>query len=66
MNEYQEFITRAVLDNVNLGNIIKRQKRQLEIAENRNHELEMLVGFLKDKIIEYDPSMRQEFEARKI
>ena len=66
MNEYQKFVNRTVLDFVNLSNIIKRQECQLEVMKTKNHELEMLVGFLKDKIIEFDPSMKQEFDALKI
>lgn len=66
MNDYQEFVTRTVIDYVNLSNVIKKQECQLEIMKSKNKELQMLVSFLKDKIIEYDPSMKSQFDALQI
>ena len=63
MIEYNEFITRTVIDYVNLNNIIKKQECQIEVMKTKNNELQMLVGFLKDKLIEFDPSMQSQFEA---
>ena len=63
MFEYNEFITRTVIDYVNLNNIIKKQECQIEVMKTKNNELQMLVGFLKDKLIEFDPSMKSQFEA---
>ena len=61
MIEYNEFITRTVIDYVNLNNIIKKQECQIEVMKTKNNELQMLVGFLKDKLIEFDPSMKSQF-----
>lgn len=63
MIEYNEFITRTVIDYVNLNNIIKKQECQIEVMKTKNNELQMLVGFLKDKLIKFDPSMKSQFEA---
>ena len=63
MNNKHEFITRTVIDYVNLNNIIKKQECQIEVMKTKNNELQMLVGFLKDKLIEFDPSMKSQFEA---
>ena len=63
MIEYNEFITRTVIDYVNLNNIIKNQECQIEVMKTKNNELQMLVGFLKDKLIEFDPSMKSQLEA---
>ena len=63
MIEYNEFITRTVIDYVNLNNIIKKQECQIEVMKTKNNELQMLVGFLKDKLIEFYPSMKSQFEA---
>ena len=63
MIEYNEFITRTVIDYVKLNNIIKKQECQIEVMKTKNNELQMLVGFLKDKLIEFDPSMKSQFEA---
>ena len=63
MIEYNEFITRTVIDYVNLNNIIKKQECQIEVMKTKNNELQMLVGFLKDKLIEFDPSMKSQLEA---
>ena len=63
MIEYNEFITRTVIDYVNLNNIIKKQECQLEVMKTKNNALQKLVGFLKDKLIEFDPSMKSQFEA---
>ena len=63
MIEYNEFITRTVIDYVNRNNIIKKQECQIEVMKTKNNELQMLVGFLKDKLIEFDPSMKSQFEA---
>lgn len=66
MNENKDFVIRTVIDYVNLSNIIKKQATQLEIMKSKNKELQMLVGFLKNKIIEYEPSMKSQFDALKI
>lgn len=66
MNENKDFVIRTVIDFVNLSNIIKKQAAQLEIMKSKNNELQMLVGFLKNKIIEYEPSMKSQFDALKI
>lgn len=66
MNENKDFVIRTVIDYVNLSNIIKKQAAQLEIMKSKNNELQMLVGFLKNKIIEYEPSMKSQFDALKI
>lgn len=66
MKENKDFVIRAVIDYVNLSNIIKKQATQLEIMKSKNIELQMLVGFLKNKIIEYEPSMKSQFDALKI
>ena len=63
MSEYKDFVTRTVIDYVNFSRIIKKQESQIEVMKTKNHELEMLVGFLKDKILEYDPGMQSQFEA---
>lgn len=63
MSEYKDFVTRTVIDYVNFSRIIKKQESQIEVMKTKNHELEMLVGFLKDKILEYDPGMKSQFEA---
>ena len=66
MKENKDFVIRIVIDYVNLSNIIKKQAAQLEIMKSKNNELQMLVGFLKNKIIEYEPSMKSQFDALKI
>ena len=66
MNENKDFVIKTVIDYVNLSNIIKKQAAQLEIMKSKNNELQMLVGFLKNKIIEYEPSMKSQFDALKI
>ena len=66
MNENKDFVIRTVIDYVNLSNIIKKQAAQLKIMKSKNNELQMLVGFLKNKIIEYEPSMKSQFDALKI
>ena len=66
MKENKDFVIRIVIDYVNLSNIIKKQATQLEIMKSKNNELQMLVGFLKNKIIEYEPSMKSQFDALKI
>ena len=63
MIEYNEFITRTVIEYVNLNNIIKKQYFQIEVMKTKNNELQMLVDFLKDKLIEVDPSMKSQVEA---
>ena len=63
MIEYNEFITRTVIDYINLNNIIKKQKCQIEVMKTKNKELQMLICFLKNKLIEYDPSLESQFEA---
>lgn len=60
--KYEEFITQAALHLNNLNNTIRRQAGQIEVMKAKNQELEMLVGFLKDKVIEYDPSMKAQLE----
>ena len=59
---YEEFITQAALNYYNLNNTIRRQASQIEVMKAMNQELEMLVGFLKDKVIEYDPAMKSQLE----
>ena len=66
MNENKDFVIKTVIDYVNLSNIIKKQAAQLEIMKSKNNELQMLVGFLKNKIIEYEPSMKSQLDALKI
>ena len=66
MKENKDFVIRTVIDYVNLSNIIKKQAAQLKIMKSKNNELQMLVGFLKNKIIEYEPSMKSQFDALKI
>lgn len=66
MKENKDFVIRTVIDYANLSNIIKKQATQLEIMKSKNIELQMLVGFLKNKIIEYEPSMKSQFDALKI
>ena len=63
MIEYNEFITRTVIDYVTLNNIIKKQECQIEVMKTKNNELQTMVGFLQDKLIEFDPSMKRQFEA---
>ena len=60
--KYEEFIAQATMNNCNLNNTIRRQASQIEIMKAKNHELEMLVGFLKKKVIDYDPSMKAQLE----
>jgi len=66
MNEYQEFVSRTVIDFVNLNNVIKKQACQLEVMKTKNQQLETLVEYLKGKIIELNPDMKQEFDVIKI
>lgn len=43
--------------------IISRQATELVLMKNRNKELNSLVSFLKNKVLEYDPSMESQFKA---
>lgn len=62
MTNYQEFIAQAMMHNANLKETVRRQASQMEILRNKNNELEMMVGYLKDRLIEYDPSMKSQLE----
>lgn len=50
------------MHNANLKETVRRQASQMEILRNKNNELEMMVGYLKDRLIEYDPSMKSQLE----
>lgn len=52
----------AMMKNANLTETVKRQATQMEILRNKNNELEMMVGYLKDRLLECDPSMKAQLE----
>lgn len=66
MKQDKDFITRVAIDYINLGNVIKRQEKQIEIMKSKNEQLEKLVAFLKDRLVEYDPAMKAQFDALQI
>ena len=51
-----------MMNYASLKDTIRKQASQMEILRTKNNELEMMVGFLKDRLIEYDPSMKTQLE----
>lgn len=62
MTNYHEFIAQTMMNYASLNETIRRQASQMEILKTKNNELEMMVGFLKDRLIECDPSMKAKLE----
>jgi len=62
MTNYQEFIAQTMMNYARLNETIKQQASQMELLRNKNNELEMMVGFLKDRLVECDPAMKSKLE----
>ena len=61
----KEYVNQALLY-ASLNDIGRKQACQIEVMKTKNEELPMLVGYLKDIIVDLDPSMKQQFEALSI
>lgn len=61
----KEFVNQALLY-ATLNEMVRRQACQIEIMKTKNEELTMLVGYLKDMIIDLDPAMGTQLEALNI
>ena len=49
-----------------LKQIICKQATQIVLMKSRNEELTNVISFLKDKILEYEPSMESQFKTLKL
>lgn len=61
----KEFVNQAILY-VSLNDTVRRQASQIELMKTKNEELTMLVGYLKDIIVDLDPSMGNQLDALNI
>jgi len=61
----KEFVNQALLY-ATLNDMVRKQACQIEIMKTKNEELTMLVGYLKDMIVDMDPSMSKQLEALNI
>lgn len=61
----KEFVNQALLY-ATLNDMVRKQACQIEIMKTKNEELTMLVGYLKDMIVDLDPSMGTQLKALKI
>lgn len=61
----KEFVNQAILF-VSLNDTVRRQASQIELMKTKNEELTMLVGYLKDIIVDLDPSMGNQLDALNI
>jgi len=62
MTNYNDFIRQTMMNYASLENTIRKQAYQMEILKTKNNELEMMVGFLRDRLVECDPSMKAKLE----
>lgn len=61
----KEFVNQAMLY-VSLSDTVRRQACQIELMKTKNEELTTLVGYLKEIIVDLDPSMENQFDALNI
>ena len=66
MESYMEFAGKVICDWIVTENRMRQLERKIRVLQGRNEELEQLVGYLKDRIVEYDPGMKEKFEALRI
>ena len=63
MTDYNSFLAKALIDSMMMSERLRRQSGQIRTLKARNDELNILVGYLKEKVLEYDPSMKERFES---
>lgn len=64
MTEYNTFILQMMLRNANLEMKVSALQKKVEELQYKNQELDILVGYLKDSILEYDPSALNSLHCR--
>ena len=66
MTDYNTFLAKAIINSMMMSERLRRQSGQIRTLKARNDELNILVGYLKEKVLEYDPSMKERFESLNI